>query len=108
MVSKVSQYYQTIINRLSTSNNEDSFQEYARISGLTTGFGTIVFNVEKNGFYGIIDDNNQKFFPINYQKIKHILRDRKRIQYSLSPHPEVTNIYRWGTSARIIAIQIID
>jgi len=108
MVSKVSQYYQSIINRLNANDNVDSFQEYAQIGGLKTGFGTIVFNIEKNGFYGIVDDNNQKFFPINCDKIKHLLRDRKRVQFSLTPHPEISNIYRWGTSARIVAIQIID
>ena len=108
MVSKVSQYYQSIINKLSATYNDDSFQEYAQINGLTTGFGTIIFNLEKNGFYGIIDDNNQRFYPINTNKIKHLLRDRKRVQFSLEPHPEVSNIYKWGISARIIAIQIID
>jgi hypothetical protein len=110
MVSKVSQYYQSIINKLSTNpdTTDDNFQEYAQINGLTTGFGTIVFNIDKNGFYGIIDDNHQKFFPINCNKIKHLLHDRKRVQFSLSPYPEVSNIYRWGTSARIVAIQIID
>ena len=108
MASKVSKYYQSIINKLSTTTETDNFQEYAQISNLTTGFGTIVLNIEKHGFYGIIDDNNQKFFPINYDKIKHLLRDRKRIQFSLQAHPEISNIYRWGTSARIVAIQIID
>ena len=108
MTNKVSQYYQSIISRLSVNSESDNFQEYARINGLTTGFGTIVFNIEKNGFYGIVGDDNQKFFPINCDRIKHLLRDRKRIQFSLHPHPEIANIYQWGTSARIVAIQIID
>jgi len=76
--------------------------------GLTTGFGTIVHNLEKRGFYGIIDDNNQRYFPVNCKQIKHLLRDRKRIQFSLEPLPEVSNIYRWGISARVVAIQVID
>ena len=108
MVSKVSQYYQSIINRLSNNDKIDNFQEYTRITGLTTGFGTIVYNTEKRGFYGIIDDSNQQYFPVNSEQIKHLLHDRKRIQFSLKPHPQVSNIYRWGISAKIIAIQIID
>jgi len=108
MVNKVSQYYQSIIDKLSANSPNDSFQENAQFSQFTTGFGTIVFQLEKNGFYGIIDDNNQKYYPVNSKQIKHLLKDRKRVQFSLKPCPDVENIYRWGTSAQIIAIQIID
>jgi len=108
MASKVSQYYQSIINKFSSSYANDNFQEYAQRGNLTTGFGTIVLNLEKQNFYGIIDDNNQRFLPVNADKIKHLLRDRKRIQFSLQAHPEIANIYRWGITARIVAIQIID
>ncbi len=108
MVTKVSKYYQSIISKLSGNDEPDHFQEYAQINNLTTGFGTIVLNIEKHGFYGIVSDDNKKFFPINSNKIGHFLHDRKRVQFCLQTHPEIINIYRWGTSVRIVAIQVIE
>jgi len=82
MSTKVSHYYQSIIDQLGNNCDIDSFQEYAQTGGHTSGFENIIFNPGNNGFYGIIDDNDQKFFPINCYKTKHLLHDPRKISWT--------------------------
>lgn len=110
MIHKVASYYRSILNRFGTepeTHYEDLLSKYSRHKNFVTGFGTLIYNMEQRGFYGIIDDNNNLYLPINCSAFSHILKDRKRIQFSLNVYPEVSNIYRWGKTAKVIAIQIL-
>jgi len=110
MLNKVANYYRSILNRLGTEPEkqyEDGVSKYAYHKNLVTGFGTLIYNMEQNGFYGIVDDNNNLYLPINNQDFSHILQDRKRVQFTLNVYPDVCNIYRWGKTAKVIAIQIL-
>jgi len=109
MIGNISRYYQTIISRINTPEIEPCvFNKHALNKDLITGFGTIIYNVNQRGFYGIIDENGNKYFPINGKQFAHLFYDRKRIQFSLRRHPEISNIYRWGNTANVVALQILD
>ena len=109
VIGNLSKYYQSIISRLNTPELEKSvFAKYALYEDLITGYGTIVYNVNHQGFYGIIDDHGNKYYPINEKQFSNLFLDRKEIQFSLRLHPEIGNLFRWGTTVNVIAIQLLD
>jgi len=109
MIGNISRYYQTIISRINTPEIEQCvFNKHALNKDLVTGFGTIIYNVNQRGFYGIIDENGNKYFPINGKQFAQLFYDRKQIQFSLRLHPEISNMYRWGKTANVVALQILD
>ena len=109
MIGNLSKYYQHIISRIHTPEIDLSvFTKHAQDKELITGYGFIIYNVNQRGFYGIIDDNGKQYFPINGKQFTQLLDDRKKIQFSLRVHPEISNMYRWGKTVNVIALQILD
>ena len=109
VISNISKYYQSVIARLQTQTIDHSiFIQHGLSKDFITGFGTVVFNVNQRGFYGIIDDKGNRYFPANCGQFSRLFHDRKQIQFCLHLHPQVSNIYRWGKTVNVVAIQILD
>ena len=111
MISKVSQYYQTFLNRIAPDQDnypQENFFKHVSNGSIITGYGTFVYHMNNNSFYGIIDENNNKFLPINATEYQSLLKSRKRVQFCLQVYPEVSNIYRWGKTSRLIAVQLLQ
>ncbi len=110
MINKVSQYYQSFLNRIVTDQDNHlnkGFLKYTVNDNIITGYGTLVYHMSNKSFYGIIDENNNKFLPVNATKYRYLLKNRNRVQFCLQIYPEVSNIYRWGETSRLIAIQLL-
>ena len=61
MIGNISKYYQNIISRINAPEMDYSvFTKHALNKDLITGFGTIIYNVNQRGFYGIIDEDGNK------------------------------------------------
>jgi len=109
VIGNLSKYYQSIISRLNTPEFESSvFTKHALNKDLITGLGTIIYNVNQRGFYGIVDENGNKYYPVNDKQFSQLFQDRKQVQFSLRLHPEISNMYRWGTTVNVVAIQLLD
>jgi len=110
MIRKVSQYYQSFLNRIIPDQDNlprENFFKYSSDDFIITGYGTLVYHMSNKSFYGIIDENNNKFLPINATEYQHLLKNRKRVQFCLQVYPDVSNIYRWGKTSRLVAVQLL-
>ncbi len=110
MIDKVIEYYQAIIDRPSPPPNspfEDQFLAYSDSDNFTVGYGILRYHIGNISFYGIVDENNNKFLPINTIQHQHSLINGKRVQFCLQTYPNISNIYRWGITSQLIAVQIL-
>jgi len=109
VIGNISKYYQSVIARLHNQTVDQTiFTQHGLNKDLITGFGTVVYNVNQRGFFGIIDEKGNRYFPANCRQFSRLFRDRKQIQFCLYLHPQVSNIYRWGKTVNVVAIQILD
>ena len=107
MIDKVTKYYQSLFSRIHPENLHTLHLETCYTQNAKSGFGTIIYQPQNRGFYGIIDDQGNAFYPINLGKHQHLLKDRQRIQFQLQILPEVPNIQRWGCSVSIYSVRFI-
>lgn len=109
MIGKVAKYYQTLLNRF-TSQQQDVFHHLAQhpIRGkhLIFGHGTAIYHMCNKSYYRIIDDDGNKYLPINSEDYQHILKNNSRIQFCLQIYPDVSNIHQWGETSLIVALKI--
>ena len=109
MIGKVAKYYQTLLNRL-TSQQQDVFhylsQHPIRGSNLIFGHGTAIYHMGDKSYYRIIDNNGNEYLPINSEAYQHILKNNSRVQFCLQIYPDVSNIQQWGKTSRIVALKI--
>ena len=109
VLENLSKYYQSIISRINTPElKANGFDQHQLDKDLITAYGTIIYNVNQRGFYGIVDDNGTQYYPVNEKQFSQRFKDRVRIKFSLRLHPEISNLYRWGTTANVVAIQLIE
>jgi len=108
MFKSVSRYCQSMLQRLIPSDTE-SFPSAEQFMGenAVTATGMMVYNVGHRGFYGIICDNGIKYLPINLMDFPKLMRDRKRIRFTIEFYPKVASIYQWGMTARIIHVEAL-
>jgi hypothetical protein len=112
MLEKVSKYCQTMLNRIMANpDNPDHLAQLYRLPPprhnkfTVTSPATVVYNVERRGFFGIILDNGTKYYPTNAIEFPKILRDRKRVLVTLQYFPGVASFYQWGTTAWVVDVE---
>ena len=67
------------------------------------GEGIIQYNDLEGGFYGIIDDNGEKYDPINLPD--EFKQDGIQVKYKLKIIENQMNTHMWGTIVEIIEIK---
>jgi len=111
MISKVSKFYQSFLNRISQDQNStttDSIDQFFENNNYINGYGTLIYQMGNRGFYTLIDENDTVFILINAHEYHQTLKNRKRVQFCLQAYPQISNIYSNGITSRIIAIQLIE
>ncbi|MDH5230240.1 MAG: hypothetical protein OEZ58_12990 [Gammaproteobacteria bacterium] len=111
MLHKVSYYCQSILSRIiPTGQNQSSMSlplkhDYKNTISI---YGTIIYNIEHRGYFGILSDCGKQFFPINGGNFTKILKHHRRVQATVIRFPEVASFYRWGEPVQLINAEIID
>ena len=67
------------------------------------GSGKIQFNDFEGGFYGIVDDNGEKYDPINLPSDLEL--DGIHVDYTLKILDNQSSIHMWGVVVEIIEIR---
>jgi hypothetical protein len=67
------------------------------------GTGTIQFNDFEGGFYGIVDDDGEKYDPINLPS--EYEEDGIRVSYTIKILEDQASIHQWGLMVEIIEIE---
>ncbi len=67
------------------------------------GNGTIQFNDFEGGFYGIVDDDGEKYDPINLPS--EYEEDGIRVSYTIKILEDQASIHQWGLMVEIIEIE---
>jgi len=112
MMQKVSKYCHAVLARLFTTS--DSFNpsifDLANLKGknIVFGSGFMVYHIERRGYYGIVGDDGKHYYPSNLSQFPKFFKDRKRVRYVLQTYPGVASFYKWGTTARIIALEAMQ
>ena len=71
------------------------------------GQGRIVWNDFEGGFFGIVDENGSKYFPLRPLK-EELQVDGLAIRFVLRSQADVATIVMWGTPVSVIQIEKLD
>lgn len=102
-----------LVSRLFTRQKHDFETTVSQIQSrrdsrnLITTTGTLLYHVDHRGFFGLLTEDGKQFFPFNSAQFPKLLKDRLRVKIVLECFENVPNYYKWGTSARIIAMEPI-
>lgn len=107
MLEKMSQAYYTMLNHLGLAKSPPGVpvNDWNNIRQFE---GTLVFYVNRRGFWGIVSDDGQKFFPVNLMQYPRLTRDRLRVHVVLETFPGVSNYYQYGQTARLMGLEPIN
>jgi len=75
------------------------------IEQMTEGNGIIHYEDIEGGFYGIIADNGEQYFPVNLDD--PFREEGQRVNFSAYP-ADVSTISMWGTPVRLVTITATD
>ena len=71
------------------------------------GQGRIVWNDFEGGFYGIIDENGTKYFPL-HPLDQNLQVDGITVKFVLRSKADIATIVMWGTPVSVIRIEKLD
>lgn len=84
-----------------------SLRRFRRTERTITLIGTLVYFVDQRGYFAVIGEDGQKYYPFNSKQFPKVLRDRLRARFTLEYFPDVANMYHCGYSARLLAVELL-
>jgi len=75
------------------------------VDTITDKIGTIQYIDLEGGFYGIVDDNGNKYDPVNLQD--EFQEDGLRVKFSFKVLTDTASTHMWGTLIELTDIQEI-
>jgi hypothetical protein len=85
-----------------------SLGRFRRTERTVTLIGTLVYFVDQRGYFAVVGDDGQKYYPFNSKQFPKVLRDRLRARFTLEYFPDVANVYHCGHSARLLAVEMLE
>ncbi|MBN1165679.1 MAG: hypothetical protein JXA44_00955 [Methanospirillaceae archaeon] len=73
---------------------------------LISGQGTVQYIDLEGGFFGILDDDGSRYYPLNLDPLYS--QDQLRAAYNLTPEKDVVTFAMWGTPVRILDMHRIE
>lgn len=100
---QVAKVCQALVNSLQTPHKIQSVPQDA-----IHGTGKLIYHLEQRGFFAIVTDDGQDYYPFNYRDFPKLMKDRIRISFTLMPC-DTANIYSWGKTVELIdLVQLLD
>lgn len=88
-------------NTVIMDSNENTTQQ----GGIHWRNGTVVYLDLEGGFYGIVDENNEKLLPLNLAP--EFKKEGTIIKFKGAVENDIVSIQQWGTAFTISDIELV-